>query len=353
MRLPWGLAVALVAGCTAIYGLHTPVDVDPDGDHVPNGSDNCPDTYNPDQSDIDHNGIGDACDQCPNPSGMDSDGDGIDDACDACDNRGVDTNHDGIPDVCEPGVCTGTGPDSDGDGIPDVCDPCNLGPNHDEDHDGKFDACDNCPSVPNPDQADTGEVTAGNDGVGDACDFDVGHDTQVFDPFVAESKVWYVFGSGWSFGQDMQHDWLQLDAPPGQLSLRFRTQPTPGSKFVVRTHVTLATTPAVTGYVAVAATQLLEQGAPTVACEVVDGGATAVLKIEQTPTGGAMSMPLSRTFVGDHDIELQFDPARMLALCTVDGVSGKLSLAVPGTYYTGVGGNGVSAKLQYFDQIGN
>src|SRR5258708_14691318 len=36
----------------------------PDRDHdgVPDFKDNCPDVYNPDQADSDHNGIGDACD---------------------------------------------------------------------------------------------------------------------------------------------------------------------------------------------------------------------------------------------------------------------------------------------------
>jgi hypothetical protein len=38
----------------------TPPDRDHDG--VPDFKDNCPDVYNPDQADSDHNGIGDACD---------------------------------------------------------------------------------------------------------------------------------------------------------------------------------------------------------------------------------------------------------------------------------------------------
>jgi len=49
------------------------------------GKDNCPSDNNPDQSDTDNDGIGDACDNCPavfNPVQTDSDGDGDGDACD-------------------------------------------------------------------------------------------------------------------------------------------------------------------------------------------------------------------------------------------------------------------------------
>jgi hypothetical protein len=73
--------------------------VDTDKDGIDDSVDNCPLVYNPDQSDINHNGIGDACDpdmdgdgvlnakdNCPkvyNPDQADSDGDGIGDACDS------------------------------------------------------------------------------------------------------------------------------------------------------------------------------------------------------------------------------------------------------------------------------
>ena len=39
---------------------------DTDEDGVANGDDNCPNTYNPDQADIDSDGAGDACDVCDN-----------------------------------------------------------------------------------------------------------------------------------------------------------------------------------------------------------------------------------------------------------------------------------------------
>lgn len=78
--------------------------LDTDSDGIPNNdgttTDNCPYVSNPDQSDRNGNGIGDACDgdldgdtvvdirdNCPatyNPSQLDSDGDGTGDDCDAC-----------------------------------------------------------------------------------------------------------------------------------------------------------------------------------------------------------------------------------------------------------------------------
>ena len=95
-----------------------PVDCDPstgepDGDGVPDGSDNCPGVCNPTQDDTDNDGIGDACeiaedydfdlvqdivDLCPtvfDPAQLDSDGDGLGDACDP---DSDDDDLDGQPD---------------------------------------------------------------------------------------------------------------------------------------------------------------------------------------------------------------------------------------------------------------
>ena len=43
-------------------------DSDVDGDGIPNEQDNCPTVPNPDQSDEDGDGVGDACDDSPVPS---------------------------------------------------------------------------------------------------------------------------------------------------------------------------------------------------------------------------------------------------------------------------------------------
>jgi Thrombospondin type 3 repeat len=107
---------------------------DGDGDGVPDDEDNCPLVSNPDQTDTDGDGQGDACD-------ADDDGDGVPDDEDNClllaNPDQTDTDGDGQGDACDA--------DDDGDGVPD-----------DED---------NCPLLANPDQADVDE-----DGIGDACD---------------------------------------------------------------------------------------------------------------------------------------------------------------------------------------
>ncbi|NOY92929.1 MAG: trypsin-like serine protease [Deltaproteobacteria bacterium] len=68
---------------------------DPDHDFVPTEvrgtretgqCDNCPSTFNPDQSNRDEDATGDVCDPCPDDLnvGQDWDADGVDDACDNC-----------------------------------------------------------------------------------------------------------------------------------------------------------------------------------------------------------------------------------------------------------------------------
>ena len=91
----------------------------------------CPLFPNPDQFDMDEDGVGDLCDNCPdvpNSEQLDQDQDGEGDLCDLC-----------------PEIATAVNIDSDEDGVGDPCD--------------------NCPRVPNPNQTDTD-----GDNVGDACD---------------------------------------------------------------------------------------------------------------------------------------------------------------------------------------
>jgi hypothetical protein len=180
--MKWMLALLTLSACSQWFGLSNAPSDDPDGDHIPNDKDNCPNTYNPDQSDLDGNGIGDACDFCGADGGSDDDddGDGIPNECDACDNRLPDNNGDGIPDACEtlPG-CTD-------------CAPCALGPAHDEDGDLIADACDLC-------AIDGLAVTpdVDGDGVGDPCDATIAvtpPSRQLFDPFAAPNQDWLAYG---------------------------------------------------------------------------------------------------------------------------------------------------------------
>ncbi|MFP4600988.1 MAG: thrombospondin type 3 repeat-containing protein [Persicimonas sp.] len=113
---------------------------DADGDGIDDSMDNCPNTPNPDQTDTDGDGLGDACDP-------DDDGDGVDDVDDNC------------PLIANPDQT-----DTDGDGLGDVCDP-------DDDGDGVDDVDDNCPLIANPDQEDFD-----GDGLGDVCDPDDDND---------------------------------------------------------------------------------------------------------------------------------------------------------------------------------
>nr|MBA2320454.1 thrombospondin type 3 repeat-containing protein [Deltaproteobacteria bacterium] len=149
-------------------------DVDADG--IGDVCDNCVEVFNPDQTDGDFDGDGDICDNCPpgilpgdpapstaNPAQDDTDGDGRGDMCDNC--HDVDNTD---SQACPPYVCPENQGDTDFDGVGDVCDNCPSEPaidRTDSDLDGVGDACDTCPYLVNPDQAD-GDA----DGFGNACD---------------------------------------------------------------------------------------------------------------------------------------------------------------------------------------
>ncbi len=151
--------------------------VDGDGDGVPSAQDNCPDVSNPDQADLDGDGIGDACDDdvdgdsvtndadncplTPNADQADNDADGFGDACDP------DDDNDGVDDVADNCQFDANADqaDNDADGMGDVCDP-------DDDNDGIADGADNCQFDANADQADLDA-----DGLGDVCDPDIDGDS--------------------------------------------------------------------------------------------------------------------------------------------------------------------------------
>ncbi len=155
-----GLAAVLSIGnsCSNNKG----VDLWFDGASVPTntgGVDNCPSVPNPDQADLDDDGLGDACDSC-----TDFDGDGFGDPGHPA-NTCADDN-------C-PSVFNADQSDFDGDGTGDACDPCT-----DTDGDGfgnpgfPASTCplDNCPDVPGLDQSD-----GDGDGIGNLCDNCVDH----------------------------------------------------------------------------------------------------------------------------------------------------------------------------------
>ena len=126
---------------------------DSDGDGVPNAYndtagtvwDNCRTVRNPNQADLDGDGLGDACDS-------DSDSDGVSDFLWGNPN-----------DNCR-WVYNPSQNDRDKDGVGDACD-------NDTDGDDVPNAIDNCPTTFNPDQSDVD-----HDGVGDVCDLDADAD---------------------------------------------------------------------------------------------------------------------------------------------------------------------------------
>ena len=135
--------------------------LDGDGDGVPHGfgyvssfNDNCPEVPNPDQSDIDQDGVGDVCDNCisvANEDQEDRDQDGVGDFCDVC-----------------PDLSNENQEDFDGDGLGDLCDL-------DDDNDGQSDEveieCGSNPKDPNSLSPDFDQ-----DGIPDCNDLDFDND---------------------------------------------------------------------------------------------------------------------------------------------------------------------------------
>jgi len=112
------------------------VELDSDQDRIPDNVDNCPETYNPSQRDIDDDGKGDECDSCDD---RDSDKDGVKNCLDECPEVQGLADRNGCP--------APEAKDTDADGIEDDYDNCVSASNQDQkdiDNDGKGDACDSC-----------------------------------------------------------------------------------------------------------------------------------------------------------------------------------------------------------------
>ena len=116
---------------------------DADGDTIPDGSDNCPNTPNEFQENGDGDQWGDVCDNCPTVYNdqADTDSDEVGDACDNCALVANGPNEAGIPGV-------GNQTDTDGDGLVDTDgdtlydeDPLDSPPlvRTDDDGDGRYD----------------------------------------------------------------------------------------------------------------------------------------------------------------------------------------------------------------------
>ena len=173
----WNLGNVGTHSCSAEVALCGVTSGTPDAPDYCAANDNCPDVYNPDQTDTDGDGHGDACDTCAlelKPF-EDLDNDCVIDTADncACPAETVaeltdcdSSNDDYAPapgDGCALGIsCINfANPDQadlDQDGMGDLCDP-------DDDNDGHDDFDDNCPRVANPDQHDFD-----GDNVGNVCD---------------------------------------------------------------------------------------------------------------------------------------------------------------------------------------
>ena len=337
-------AVLVLCGCNALFGLHSAGESDRDGDRVPDAVDNCPDTYNPDQSDVDHNGVGDACSGCFAPNAPDSDGDGIPDPCDGCDNRLPDNNHDGVPDACEhldAGVLGG--PDAP------ISKP-DAGVLHDEDGDTIPDDNDDCPSIANTQKDIDG------DGVGDACDLIVANtpDTQIFDPFTSPNQLWFNSAGSWVVAND-EVTGTTASSKPAVRMLGFGD-----TNFVVRARLMpgpILNGASVTGVFFADSPSLMQGSA--FACEIdTPGIGTNRLELVTYVNGGpSSSTSIVITLPPPYDVELTYSTSNAVATiaCGLHGTAMQVQPAMinPTTsrWFPGIATTGAALVFANYDVV--
>lgn len=140
---------------------------DQDGDCVGLGEDNAPDVHNPDQADVDGDGIADPVDRCPVVA---SPVEGLE----------PDADHDGLGNECDPCRRVAAAYDDAGIALPGYLRIRNVTSTADADGDGIGDACDNCIHVPNCEGYGPGSPWQPGDPIADGdstlCQADADHD---------------------------------------------------------------------------------------------------------------------------------------------------------------------------------
>lgn len=108
---------------------------DEDRDNVQLSCDNAVDVFNPDQADLDRDGVGDVIDLCPTVPGSE--------------NNSADSDRDGVGNACDNCRQTADQYNENGGSLPTALLVRNIPVQADTDQDGIGDACDNCVRVPN------------------------------------------------------------------------------------------------------------------------------------------------------------------------------------------------------------